>query len=255
MKSAENQFRTRIEKICDFPIAFLCKFFQIKLMLNFKTHLICIYLLVFFASCNENYEREVFLGMKLGTSVANYNKYAESLIENKKLIRNREGIFNIKKTIDNKEYYLIPYANYSDTIITVIKVLVADKKSNIQKLVENESENADYMGLGESLYSWNNIPYDEIEAQLLSELKSKYGNPDLVDTTKIDNLLLGTRIIMFTKNMLWKDKNGVDINFIKRYSPYIEPTGEISETTGNIKIIYSYNDKMKSKLPYRKNDF
>lgn len=55
--------------------------------------------------------------------------------------------------------------------------------------------------------------------------------------------------------MVWEDRNGVDINFVKRYSPYIDPTGENNQTSGSLTIIYRLNEKIKAKLPIRENDF
>lgn len=224
-------------------------------MINREALIICIFFLVTIVSCKENHEREVFLGMKLGSSISNYNKYAESLIENKKLLRTRDGIFNIKEINEFQEYYLIPYAIQSDTLISEIRVLVADRRSEIQKFVDEEYGNRAYLGLGESEYDWNNIAYTEIESQLISELEDKYGSPDFFDSTKTGDELSLFSIVLYTKVMVWEDRNGVDINFVKRYSPYIDPTGENNQTSGSLTIIYRLNEKIKAKLPIRENDF
>lgn len=223
--------------------------------MNIKSLLICICFLIILVSCKENPEREVFLGMKLGTSISNYNKYAESLIENKKLLRTSDGIFNIKEINEFQEYYLIPYAIQSDTLISEIRVLVADRRSEIQKFVDEENRNSSYLGLGESVYDWNNIAYTEIESQLLTDLEDKYGSPDFIDSTKVGDELSLFSIVLYTNVMVWEDRNGVDINFVKRYSPYIDPTGENNQTSGSLTIIYRLNEKIKAKLPIRENDF
>lgn len=224
-------------------------------MINIKSLLICICFLGVLFSCKENNEREVFLGMKLGSSISNFNKYGESLIENRKLSRTIDGVFNIRNINEFQEYYLIPYAIQSDTIISEIRVLVADKQSNIQKLVDEEGKNISFLGLGESVYDWNNIAYTEIESQLISELEDKYGSPDFSSEEKSGDELSLFSIVLYTKVMVWEDRNGVDINFVKRYSPYIDPTGENNQTSGSLTIIYRLNEKIRSKLPTGENDF
>jgi hypothetical protein len=224
-------------------------------MINLKALAVCICFLIILVSCNENHEREVFLGMKLGSSISNYNKYIESLIENKKLLRTRDGVFNIRKINEFQDYYLIPYAIQSDTLISEIRILVADKLSVIQKYVDGEDRNMAYLGLGESVYDWNYIAYTEIESQLLADLQDKYGSPDFIDSAKVGDELSIFQIVLYTKVIVWEDRNGVDINFVKRYSPYIDPTGENNQTSGSLTIIYRLSDEIKAKLPIRENDF
>lgn len=55
------------------------------------------FITLLFCCKTKNNEREVFMGLKLGSSVSSFNKYLETLIENKKLVRKNGVVFNIKK--------------------------------------------------------------------------------------------------------------------------------------------------------------
>lgn len=118
-------------------------------------------------------------------------------------------------------------------------------------MLDAESQNNYYINLGKEIYDWNKVGYSEIKEDLIFELQAKYGNPDLINSSKSDgSIIFNIDFTMFYRDIIWKNKNSVDIILRKCCTSEYE-----GETTANLTLIYSYSDEMTVDLIKRKSDF
>lgn len=204
-------------------------------------------LLFFNNSCNlskQNNERDVFLGIKLGSSIRQVQSKLFELAELGQLKTYQKEFgpkapYYTNTTYDNKTYFSSPIYFYppGDTIVTELKIVYCESLSTLHETLELGLKEWNFMNLS----SYESNLFDRISSKnilndIITKLDPKYGVYQSRDTMTVYN--------GFEDIYRWKDKNGVDIE-LNYYQDFSSPTLS-SMYSGNSRIYlrYKYTEEM-----------
>lgn len=201
-----------------------------------------------FAYCEkqESLDRDVFMGLKLGSTQKMVEKKIEDLVT--------QGTFKVhefkfpyftNKVDNSSEYYSLPlfFSQPGDSVITEIKVMFFDDRQWIRSVVKSGLEGSIFFNLKSSSNSNEKLKSNAIFSDILNSLRDKYGQFD-EESDQLDFFDNSIRI----RNIYWNNREGVNIKLI-----YITDNGNIESYAGDsqISISYTYTNDLMKKLNLR----
>lgn len=204
--------------------------------------IILLYCIVFLYNCSSknDIKRQVYFDFSLGLSKTEIDSQWSNFRD-----KNNGYFFTKHHTNDDFTYYssIDARVNKYDTVINFISVFYFLEPGQYSEMVGMNQNNSTLYLDGESKNQVESISND-----ILSDLKTKYGNPtDSFNTSDLDFDKIKI------KEFNWLDKNDVNVKFIKK-TMYV-----MSESTPkyafSFRIIYEYTDKIKNKHFQKKSPY
>jgi hypothetical protein len=213
-----------------------------------KKQLIAVSLLAL-SSCKNDYKRDVFLGMQLGSSLATFEDKYHQLMKSgvmKRYTQDDDAIWYYPCTVKSlgRDYYAIPLCHPAagDTLTASIEVIYFND-------LHNSNYHMSSIAKGHGVYTLSSftddiIPTKVIKADVLDGLTAKYGQYDTRDTLTYADTYNGRNIEKYQ----WKNKNGVDVTLTQTVG-YINPDykGPRVKNEGLV-LEYRYTDDMEKKV-------
>jgi hypothetical protein len=170
---------------------------------------------------------QIYLGIKLGGLVEDYNETLISLTKSGRLSVLDNGVAYELNEYKNQKYILVPSTVTYNGHIDEVQLLVASKKEDIGVLVQDFKKNNYNM----------NIPLnkkDKIRSGILEKLNTMYGLPESTDTTKSGNNVFGE---MISINRIWRTTKE-QILFTETY---FAPEQGLEESFSSMYITFKIN--------------
>jgi hypothetical protein len=217
--------------------------------MNFKKRLFVFLLLpLVFAYCEkqESLDRDVFMGLKLGSTQKIAEKKIQDLVTQGTFkVHEFKFPYFVNKIDHSSEYYSLPlyFSQPGDSVITEIKVMFFDDRQWIRSVVNSGLEGSIFFNLKSSSNSNEKLTSRVIFSDIVNSLNGKYGQFD-EESDQLDFFDNSIQI----RNLYWNNRKGVNIKLI-----YIIDKENIESYAGDsqISISYTYTDDLMKKLNLR----
>lgn len=195
---------------------------------------------------SQTLEREVFMGLKLGTSSTEMQRKIESLALQGTFKKTGTYVYYVNNIDYSQKYYSLPlyFFNPGESLVSEIKVMYFDDLQWISSVVNNGIKGWQFLGLSSSPKYKDQVLSIDVFYDILNNLISKYGNPDKQsDITYEQN---GKNVLI---KRIWNNRNGVNIKL-----EFLTDVDKVGTNMGDSQIYlsYTYTKEMESKLNLRK---
>ena len=217
--------------------------------MNFKKRLFVLLLLpLVFANCEkqERLDREVFMGLKLGSTQKMAEKKIQDLVTQGTFqVHEFKFPYFVNKVDHSSEYYSLPlyFSQPGDSVITEIKVMFFDDLQWKRSVVKSGLEGTIFFNLKSKSNFKEKLTSNAIFSDIVSSLNSKYGQFD-EESDQLDFFDSSIQI----RNIYWNNREGVNIKLI-----YITDKENIERYAGDsqISLSYTYTNDLMKKLNLR----